>query len=137
KLNGPRTQPVRLERVAKDLEVLWLERPGVARDLGKVGIDAPLADLVADDRDLAGLDVLAVIGHRLGWPSIGARRESCAPGLNPRIGDDMKLVGGDLRPARRAGVEPPGVGRLVAVNPRREILLVLARRLVAVCHEQE
>ena len=92
---------------------------------------------MADDRNLAGLDVLAVIGHGLGRPGIDARCQSRAPGLNPRIGGDVKLVGGDLRPARCAGVKPPGVRRLVVVDPRREILLVLARWLVAVGHEQE
>ena len=59
-------------KISKFLGLSW---PGVAGDLGEVGVDAPLADLVADDRNLAGLDVLAVIGHRLGRPGIDARGE--------------------------------------------------------------
>ena len=75
------------------------------------------------------------VSGRLG---IDARFEPGAPKLDARVGGDVELVLGKLRPARAAGPKAARVQGLEMVHPLGEIGGgVLAARLVAVGHQEE
>jgi hypothetical protein len=112
---------MRRERFPEDLEIARLEVAGVFGDLVEVGIDAPLADLVANDRHLSRGDVGAVVGAGLGRFGVDARLQPLAPRLDARRRQHVKLVLRQLGPAGAAGVEPARIGGFAAGDPRAEI----------------
>jgi hypothetical protein len=107
-------------------------------DLGEVRVDAPLADLVADDGDGAFGDEVAVVGQRLGGAGVDAGFQAVAPGVDAGLGRAVPLVFGELGPAGGGGEEDARLGGFVVVDPFREPGAVLgAAGLVAAGHEDE
>lgn len=80
------TEAVGGKGVLEDLEIAGLEVTGVFADLVEVGVHAPLADFVADDGNLSGGDVGAVVGEGFGRLSVDAGIEALAPALDAWVG---------------------------------------------------
>src|SRR5690606_25408870 len=114
---------MRGEGFAEGLEVLRLERTGVFRDLIKIGIGAPLADLVTDDGGSA-ITLLVegdVVGGGRGWKRVYAGAETLAPGMDARFGNVVIVVHGNGGPAGGGGEEAARVADLMMGNPFREV----------------
>lgn len=127
-----------VESVAESFEVFWFEAAGVFGDFIKIGICAPLADFMADDRDLAGSDVIAVIGASFGRLSVDPGVQTATPALNARVGGDVKLIFPKLRLACSAGIKTPRVLDFEMANPSGEVgVAFVPCGLIAVGHQNK
>ena len=123
KLRGQVEQVLGLEVVADQIEVLRGQDPGVLRDLVEVGIEGPLADLVAGERPVLAGDVRAEV-------AIGARAADAA---GTALGE---LAVGRRLPRRGRRVQMARIFLAKHRDPPREGL-VLAAVLVAQRHQAE
>src|SRR5260370_37437218 len=102
-----------VEKITKDFKIPRLQVSGVFWNFFKIGIDAPLADFMADHRHGPSGDVIAVVAFRLRGLAIDPALESGSPFLDARIGRHMELVLRDLWPTGAAGPEAARIQRFV------------------------
>ena len=126
-----------LQEIGEDVEVLRLHEPGVLLALGQVGVGAPLAGFVRDDRPRAAGHQLGVVRIGLGGAAVDPRVQALAPLLDASVRDAVEVALGDRGPARTAGVEVARIAALHRQDPFGKELRVASARLVAVGHEHE
>ena len=130
---------VALRRLLEDFKVLRLEESGVFRDLVEIRIDAPLADLVGNDRHLrVGLHKIGPVEIRAWRLGVDDRIHSQAQARDARFHRVVEIAARHQRPTGGGGPEAARILRL----PARDVVLqplriVRAGGFVAVGHHQK